>query len=174
MPSTPDGDPKPKAQRNFTDSDSRIMESNSSFLQAYNCQLAVDEERQVIVAHAVTNQSPDAEHLMPILEQVVDNCGTAPATSTADAGYWRRGHLDEAEALTPSAPPKAEPRTDRDAIGTMPERERTVLGLYYFESLTLAQIGEVLGVSESRVCQIHTKAILQLRSRMDASGQSPV
>lgn len=53
-----------------------------------------------------------------------------------------------------------------EAIRKLPEREKTVLGLYYFESLTLAQIGEVLGVSESRVSQIHTKAILQLRSRM--------
>lgn len=55
-----------------------------------------------------------------------------------------------------------------EAIRNLPEREKTVLGLYYFESLTLAQIGEVLGVSESRVSQIHTKAILQMRSRMRA------
>lgn len=52
-----------------------------------------------------------------------------------------------------------------DAINRMPDRERLVLTLYYYEGLTLAEIGEVLGVTESRVCQIHTKAILQLRSR---------
>ncbi len=52
-----------------------------------------------------------------------------------------------------------------DAINRMPERERLVLTLYYYEGLTLAEIGEVLEVTESRVCQIHTKAILQLRSR---------
>lgn len=46
------------------------------------------------------------------------------------------------------------------------EREKTVLTLYYYESLTLAQIGEVIGVTESRVCQIHTKAIMQLRGRL--------
>jgi RNA polymerase sigma factor for flagellar operon FliA len=56
-----------------------------------------------------------------------------------------------------------------DAINRLPEREKVVLTLYYYEGLTLAQIGEVLGVTESRVCQIHTKAILQLRSRMQAS-----
>ncbi|MGE3619678.1 MAG: RNA polymerase sigma factor WhiG [Acidimicrobiia bacterium] len=56
-----------------------------------------------------------------------------------------------------------------DAIGRLPERERVVLGLYYYEGMTLAEIGSVLGVTESRVCQIHTKAVLQLRSRMDAS-----
>ena len=53
-----------------------------------------------------------------------------------------------------------------DAINRMPDRERLVLTLYYYEGLTLAEIGSVLGVTESRVCQIHTKAILQLRSRL--------
>jgi RNA polymerase sigma factor for flagellar operon FliA len=48
----------------------------------------------------------------------------------------------------------------------MPDRERLVLTLYYYEGLTLSEIGDVLGVTESRVCQIHTKAILQLRSRL--------
>ena len=53
-----------------------------------------------------------------------------------------------------------------EAIGRMPEREQRVLTLYYYEGMTLAEIGRVLGVTESRVCQIHTKAILQLRARM--------
>src|SRR5262249_47131529 len=53
-----------------------------------------------------------------------------------------------------------------DAINRMPDRERLVLTLYYCEGLTLAEIGDVLGVTESRVCQIHTKAILQLRGRL--------
>jgi len=55
-----------------------------------------------------------------------------------------------------------------EAIGRMPEREKVVLSLYYYEGLTLAEIGSVLGVTESRVCQIHTKAVLQLRSRITA------
>jgi len=53
-----------------------------------------------------------------------------------------------------------------DAINRMSEREKTVLVLYYFEGMTLAQIGQVLGVTESRVCQMHTKAVLGLRSKM--------
>ncbi|MFN8035713.1 MAG: RNA polymerase sigma factor WhiG [Acidimicrobiia bacterium] len=52
-----------------------------------------------------------------------------------------------------------------DAINRMPDRERLVLTLYYYEGLTLSEIGDVLGVTESRVCQIHTKAIFQLRGR---------
>ena len=54
------------------------------------------------------------------------------------------------------------------AINTMPEREKIVLTLYYYEGLTLAEIGLVLGVTESRVCQIHTKAVLHLRARLSA------
>jgi RNA polymerase sigma factor FliA len=53
-----------------------------------------------------------------------------------------------------------------DAINRMPDRERLVLTLYYYEGLTLSEIGVVLGVTESRICQIHTKAILQLRARL--------
>jgi RNA polymerase sigma factor for flagellar operon FliA len=54
------------------------------------------------------------------------------------------------------------------AINRMNEREKIVLTLYYYESLTLAEIGRVLGVTESRVCQIHTKAVLSLRSRLNS------
>jgi RNA polymerase sigma factor for flagellar operon FliA len=61
-----------------------------------------------------------------------------------------------------------------DAIERMPEREKVVLTLYYFENLTLAQIGEVLGVTESRVSQIHTKSVLQLRSRLQAARREHV
>jgi RNA polymerase sigma factor for flagellar operon FliA len=60
-----------------------------------------------------------------------------------------------------------------EAIEKMPEREKVVLTLYYFENLTLAQIGEVLGVTESRVSQIHTKSVLQLRSRLQAAQREP-
>ena len=53
-----------------------------------------------------------------------------------------------------------------DAIAALPEREKLVIALYYYENLTLREIGEVLGVTESRVSQLHTKAVLRLRSRM--------
>ena len=53
-----------------------------------------------------------------------------------------------------------------DAINRLPERERLVVTLYYYEGLTLAEIGDVLGVTESRVCQIHTKSVMSLRNRM--------
>jgi RNA polymerase sigma factor for flagellar operon FliA len=52
------------------------------------------------------------------------------------------------------------------AINTLPEREKIVVTLYYYEGLTLADIGKVLGVTESRICQMHTKAVLQLRGKL--------
>ncbi len=54
------------------------------------------------------------------------------------------------------------------AINRLGDREKIVLTLYYYEGLTLAEIGQVLGVTESRVCQIHTKAVIQLRSKLAA------
>jgi RNA polymerase sigma factor FliA len=54
----------------------------------------------------------------------------------------------------------------RAAMTRLSEREQTVLGLYYFEGMTLAQVGDVLGVTESRICQIHTKAVLSLRAKL--------
>ncbi len=60
-----------------------------------------------------------------------------------------------------------------EAIDGLPERERQVVALYYFDGLTLAEIGEVLGVTESRACQIHGKAVLKLRLRLTAAEREP-
>ena len=58
-----------------------------------------------------------------------------------------------------------------DAINRLPERERLVITLYYYEGMTLSEIGDVLGVTESRICQIHTKSVMSLRNRMMEPGQ---
>jgi RNA polymerase sigma factor for flagellar operon FliA len=57
-----------------------------------------------------------------------------------------------------------------DAISRLPEREKLVITLYYYEELTLREIGEVIGVTESRISQLHTKAILRLKSRLAAGA----
>jgi RNA polymerase sigma factor for flagellar operon FliA len=59
------------------------------------------------------------------------------------------------------------------AIERLPEREKTVVALYYYEGLTLKEIGQVLGVTESRVSQLHTKAVLRLRARLHAVQTMP-
>ena len=58
-----------------------------------------------------------------------------------------------------------------DAISRLPEREKLVVTLYYYEELTLREIGEVLGVTESRVSQLHTKAILRLKARLAGAAE---
>lgn len=99
-PKRRDGTPKPGAQRNFTDADSRIMMRDGAFLQAYNGQIAVDESpHQVIVAAALSNQSPDVEYFRPVLERVVANCGAAPDRVTADSGYFSAENVRAAERL---------------------------------------------------------------------------
>lgn len=86
VPVTPDGKPKDKAQRNFTDGDSRIMMRNGVFVQAYNAQAVVSED-QVIVSHGVTNNGGDAEQLVPMLERVRAALGELPSQLSADNGY---------------------------------------------------------------------------------------
>lgn len=89
-----DGTPHDKAQRNFTDPDSRIMMSNGAFVQGYNCQVVADDA-QIILARDVTNQCPDSGNLVPMMEQTLENVGRAPDAATADNGYWAPG-VDEA------------------------------------------------------------------------------
>lgn len=81
------GKPKPKAQRNFTDPDSGIMVKAGEFLQAYNCQTAVDGEHLIIVAECVTNQAADAPHFSSMLDSVKENTGAVPEVVSADTGY---------------------------------------------------------------------------------------
>ncbi len=57
-----------------------------------------------------------------------------------------------------------------ESIARLPEREKLVVTLYYYEELTLREIGEVLGVTESRVSQLHTKAVLRLKARLSGTG----
>jgi len=92
-PQVPDPEqatPEPKAQKNFTDPDSRIMMDGAtkSFQQAYNAQAAVDSHAQIIVAAAITQETNDKKQLLPMLEQVEKNLGRKPEHATADAGYF--------------------------------------------------------------------------------------
>lgn len=98
VPTDKDGKPTAKAQRNFTDADSRIMKSGDGFVQAYNAQIAVDDTQQVIVALAVTNQPPDCEQLVPMLDRVVANCEARPQRASADSGYLSDDNIARASA----------------------------------------------------------------------------
>ena len=98
IPINKDGTPTAKAQRNFTDADSRIMKTGDGFMQGYNGQAVVDGAGQVIVAVDVSNQSPDAEHLVPMLDETIDNCGAVPDKMSADTGYFSEANVRRAQS----------------------------------------------------------------------------
>jgi transposase/ribosomal protein L5 len=90
--------PEPKAQRNFTDPESRIMPDGAnkgSFVQGYNAQAAVDSQAQVIVAAEITQQTNDSQQLVPMIKQVVANTGANPIAVSADTGYWSEANVSD-------------------------------------------------------------------------------
>jgi transposase len=140
--------PEAKTQRNFTDSESRIMKDGAtgSFEQSYNGQIAVDEKAQIIVAAMLTQAANDKQQLVPVLEEVRTNMGRLPEVVTADSGYFStaavsnealggvdfyvtpdRGKTTEKhEAPGEKSPPVVE--LEQDAITRMREKLRTVSG----------------------------------------------
>jgi len=96
-PTTKAGQPRPKAQRNFTDADSRIMFRDGAYMQAFNAQLAVDEGHQIIVAAALSNNAADAGYFAPMLSRTIRNCDAVPEHVTADAGYFSADNVQFAE-----------------------------------------------------------------------------
>jgi transposase len=101
-PQPPDPDkarPADKAQRNFTDPESRIMPDGAnkgSFVQAYNAQIAVDSASQVIVAAEVTQETTDSHQLLAMLAQIEKNLARKPEKASADAGYFSEANVTDA------------------------------------------------------------------------------
>ena len=92
---------------------------------------------------------------------------------------WETGTVGDlvADPSTPSPEDEMERQAEREmvarAIDDLPDAERTVVTLYYYEGLTLKEIGQVMGVTESRACQVHGKAMLRLRTRIQSLLQPP-
>jgi len=138
-----DVEPSPKAQRNFTDPDSRIMKNaDQAFIQGYKAQAAVDVDSQIIVAAQLSNQAADGPHLLEMVEQVEQATGKRPREILADAGYFstdnvttlsERGmsvlippeRVRHREWREPSLPPLSPPAKD----ATVSERMRYRLKL---------------------------------------------
>jgi transposase len=97
IPTDAAGNPKPQAQRNFTDPESHILKGSEGWMQGYNCQAAVDSDHQVIVAIGVSNQPSDAVHLLPMLERIHANTGQWPEALITDAGYCSTANLEACE-----------------------------------------------------------------------------
>jgi transposase len=142
-PTVPDptaAPPTPKAQRNFTDPESRIMKDGAtkSFVQAYNAQAAVDGTAQVIVAAAVTQAANDKQQLVPMLTRVEENCGARPAAASGDAGYFSAAAVTDAalDGIALYVPPDRQkhgeapplPADDGTVIGAMRAKLQTAAG----------------------------------------------
>jgi hypothetical protein len=93
----PSTEPDAKAQKNFTDPQSRIMKSKDGFVQAYNAQAAVDAEAQIIVAQDVTQSAVDCAQLVPMTDAIEINLGRKPEQLSADAGYCSEANLEALE-----------------------------------------------------------------------------
>ncbi|HWS08518.1 MAG TPA: IS1182 family transposase [Xanthobacteraceae bacterium] len=89
----PKREPDGKAQRNFTDPQSRILKTKDGYIQGYNAQAAVDGGHQIIVAQTLTDSSSDQAQLAPLLDGIRANLGTNPDEVSADAGYCSAGNL---------------------------------------------------------------------------------
>jgi hypothetical protein len=142
LPTDAEGNPKPQAQRNFSDPDSHILKGADGWIQGYNAQAAVDGDHQVIVAIGVSNQPSDAVHLLPMLERIHANTGQLPAALTADAGYCSATNLEACEQRGINAyvstsrqqhgqrprPSRGRPPKDLDARGRMERKLRSKAG----------------------------------------------
>ena len=116
----PTGVPDDKAQKNFTDPESKIMMSaDKSFIQGYNAQAAVDSEYQVIVATMVTNKGADLPHTEAVVENIEETFGRLPDEMSLDAGYYCEKNVKylESKKIDTYMPPcRLKHREYRDAV----------------------------------------------------------
>lgn len=120
--------PNPKAQRNFTDPDSKIMPSKKTFVQGYNAQVAVDGKAQIIVGSYVTQATNDKQELLPMVRQIKSSFGRLPDNFMADSGFYSEANLQapEWEVLGPTnlyIPPGKEEKGKRSPapVGRIPK-----------------------------------------------------
>jgi transposase len=98
VPDPEQAKPALKAQRNFTDPESRIQKTPDGFIQGYTAVLAVDEVAQVIVAQHVTPNGPEVNELIPAVDMIERLLGECPDQLVADAGYWSEQNVERLEA----------------------------------------------------------------------------
>jgi transposase len=121
------GNPKPQAQRTFTDPDSHILKGSDGWIQGYNAQAVFDGDHKVIVAIGVSNQASDAVHLLPMLERIKANTGELPDAFIADAGYCSTANLKACEerGWRPTSPPAGS--STASGLGHRGEGRRQIL-----------------------------------------------
>jgi transposase len=171
VPNVEEAKPKAKAQKNFTDPESRIMKDGAtgSFEQSYNGQIAVDGTAQIIVAATLTQEVNDKKQLIPVLEEVRSNVGRLPEKVLADAGYFSAAVVtsealstvdlyvtpdsgkktEQVEELSTESPPVSQ--LDQDATTRMREKLKSESGKAVYKQRKMivepvfGQIKEVRG-----------------------------
>jgi transposase len=143
-PQAIDPTPLEKAQRNFTDPESRIMpSSDKAFIQGYNAQAVVDSTCQVIVAEDVTQQTNDKQQAEPMMDQVPENTGQTPKKASLDAGYFSETNVGSLQAdgievfippdrqthgQAPPSAPRGRPPDDLSVVDRMRRKLQTKRG----------------------------------------------
>lgn len=94
MAAPPNEEPDGKAQRNFTDPESRILKTKDGYIQGFNAQAAVDCTAQIIVAHGLTQSMSDQDQLVPLIDAIEHNLGRKPKQASADAGYCSESNFE--------------------------------------------------------------------------------
>jgi RNA polymerase sigma factor for flagellar operon FliA len=147
----------------------RSVRSRAREIERSLAELEHREQRSVSDDELATHMGKDLDNLRGDLAEIStlglvaldEVLGPESSSSLSDM-------ISDRSGMSPEAAFQKEEtrRLLADAINRLPERERLVLTLYYFEGLTLAEIGDVLSVTESRVCQIHAKSVMSLRNRL--------
>jgi transposase len=122
-PNVDEARPAPKAQRNFTDPDSKVQKTPDGFIQGYTSHIAVDEYAQIIVAQHVTPQAPEVNELLPAIAAIRRVLGRKPKQVLADAGFWSEHNVHELERQRID-PYIARGRTKHDAPPAIAPRGR--------------------------------------------------
>jgi transposase len=138
-----DARPADKAQRNFTDPESKIQKTSDGFIQGYNAQIAVDDTAQIIVAQHVTPAAPDVQELVPAVTAITGTLRRKPRVVLADAGYWSASNVAALEAKNievfiatgrrkhtepPPVAPRGRPPADLSVKDRMKRKLATVRG----------------------------------------------
>jgi len=153
-----DPDPKPSAQKSFTDPESRIMKNGKgAFIQGYNGQIAVDADHQIIVACALSQQAADVVHIVPLVGQIFEQTGFSPSRVMADGGYFSSENILalDAQNIEVLIPP------DRERCGT-PDNPAPPLTTEELAALTpIDQMRHRVSTQEGREAYARRKTIVE-------------
>jgi len=160
VPNPDEAKPEPKAQRNFTDPESRIMLDGATkgFEQAYNSQAMVDSKSQIIVASGVTQETNDKRQLLPMVTRLRENTAELPKSLSADAGYFSESNLcDELVAtIELYIPPDRQKHSEQVEPSGQSER-----GPPSAKSSSTATMREKLRTLEGKAIYARRKAVVE-------------